>query len=45
MTPTKTEEVNAHVTITCERVYDPSSENVGIYNPENKYEKEEEKRV
>jgi hypothetical protein len=44
MTPTKTEEVNAHVTITCERVYDPSSENVGIYNPENKYEKEEEKK-
>jgi len=44
MTPTKTDEVNAHVTMTCERVYDPSSENVGIYNPENKNQKEEEKK-
>ena len=33
MTPTKNEEVNAHVKVTAERVYDPSSENVGIYNP------------
>ena len=39
MTPTKNEEVNAHVKVTAERVYDPSSENVGIYNPENKYQK------
>ena len=42
MTPSKNEEVNAHVTITAERVYDPSSENVGIYNPENKFQKDKE---
>ena len=35
MTPSKSEEVNGHVTLTAERVYDPSNENVGIYNPEN----------
>ena len=38
MTPTKNEEVNAHVKVTAERVYDPSNENIGIYNPENKYQ-------
>ena len=38
MTPTKNEEVNAHVKITAERIYDPSNENIGIYNPEKKYE-------
>ena len=38
MTPSKSEEVNGHVVLTAERVYDPSNENVGIYNPEN-YEK------
>ena len=41
MTPTKPEEVNAHVLMTSERVYDPSSENIGIYNPENNQKEEE----
>ena len=47
MTPTKSEEVNAHVIMTSERVYDPSSENIGIYNPENnqKEEAEFDKRI
>ena len=40
MTPSKDEEVNAHVTVTAERVYDPTNENIGIYNPDNKFEKE-----
>ena len=40
MTPSKDEEVNAHVTITAERVYDPTNENIGIYNPDNKFQKE-----
>ena len=40
MTPSKDEEVNAHVTVTAERVYDPTNENIGIYNPDNKFQKE-----
>ena len=40
MTPSKNEEVNAHVTVTAERVYDPTSENIGIYNPENRFQKD-----
>ena len=38
MTPNKSDEVNGHVILTAERVYDPTNENIGIYNPEN-YEK------
>ena len=41
MTPTKNEEVNAHVKITAERIYDPSNENKGIYNPEIKNQNQE----
>ena len=33
--PQKNEEINAHVIITAERIYDPSEENIGIYNPKN----------
>ena len=33
--PQKNEEINAHIIITAERVYDPSEENIGIYNPKN----------
>ena len=35
LTPEKNEEISAHILITAERIYDPSNENVGIYNPEN----------
>ena len=35
LTPNKTEEISAHILITAERIYDPSNENIGIYNPEN----------
>ena len=35
LTPNKNEEISAHVLITAERIYDPSNENFGIYNPEN----------
>ena len=38
MTPTKNEEVNGHVKITAERIYDPTNENIGIYNPEKNIE-------
>ena len=44
MTPTKNEEVNAHVKITAERVYDPTNENIGIYNPENKIKNQNDKK-
>ena len=40
MTPMKNEKVNAHVKVTAERIYDPSNENIGIYNPENKNQNE-----
>ena len=33
MTPEKNEEVHGHVTITAERVYNPSEEKSGIYDP------------
>ena len=33
--PNKNEEISAHILITAERIYDPSNENIGIYNPEN----------
>ena len=33
--PQKNEEINAHILITAERIYDPSEENIGIYNPNN----------
>ena len=47
MTPDKTEEVSAHVTITAERIYNPNCENVGIFEPntENKNIKEFDKRL
>ena len=35
LTPDKTKEISAHIIITAERIYDPSNENIGIYNPEN----------
>ena len=34
LTPNKNEEISAHILITAERIYDPSNENIGIYNPE-----------
>ena len=33
--PQKNEEINAHILITAERIYDPSEENIGVYNPKN----------
>ena len=33
--PEKNEEINAHILITAERIYDPSEENIGVYNPKN----------
>jgi len=42
--PQKNEEINAHVIITAERIYDPSEENIGIYNPKNT-KNEFEKRI
>ena len=33
--PDKNGEISAHILITAERVYDPSNENIGIYNPGN----------
>ena len=33
--PNKNEKISAHILITAERIYDPSNENLGIYNPEN----------
>ena len=35
LTPNKTAEIISHVIITAERTYDPTNENIGIYNPEN----------
>ena len=35
LTPNRTDEVSAHILITAERIFDPSNENIGIYNPEN----------
>ncbi len=35
LTPNKTEEISAHILITAERIYDPSNESIGIYNPES----------
>ena len=34
LTPNKNEKISAHILITAERIYDPSNENIGIYNPE-----------
>ena len=34
LTPNKNDEISAHILITAERIYDPSNENYGIYNPE-----------
>ena len=34
--PQKNEEINAHVLLTAERIYDPSEEDIGVYNPNNK---------
>ena len=42
--PYKNEEINAHIVLTAERVYDPSEENIGIYNPQN-LKKEFDKRI
>ena len=39
--PNKNDEISAHILITAERIYDPSNENIGIYNPEN-YENKKE---
>ena len=33
--PQKNEEINAHILLTAERIYDPSEENIGVYNPMN----------
>ena len=33
--PHKNEEINAHIIITAERIFDPSEENIGVYNPQN----------
>ena len=33
--PYKNEQINAHIILTAERVYDPSEENIGVYNPQN----------
>ena len=35
LTPQKNEEINAHVVITAERIYDPSEENICIYGSKN----------
>ena len=35
LTPKKNDEISAHILITAERIFDPSNENIGIYNPEN----------
>ena len=44
--PQKNEEISAHVLITAERVYDPSEENIGVYNPFNSFNKKEfDKRI
>ena len=40
--PNKNEEISAHILITAERIYDPSIENIGIYNPENFENKKEQ---
>ena len=34
LTPNKNDEISAHILITAERIFDPSNENIGIYNPE-----------
>ena len=46
MTPNKTEEISAHVTITAERVYNPQVENIGIFEPNSQKEKKDfDKRI
>ena len=45
LTPYKNEEINAHIVLTAERIYDPSEENIGVYNPQSLKKNDFDKRI
>ena len=45
LTPYKNEEINAHIILTAERIYDPSEENIGVYNPQSLKKNDFDKRI